>query len=99
MDDELKKAAYSRFRRKAEPPTWAEGVRLMNSTAELSSSPARTSDDALTDVLRDDAQRLLAQAVEAEVDAWITDHGHVVDGHGHRVVSKYTVLLRFSCPQ
>ena len=40
----------------------------INSTLSL---PAATSRDVLTDILRDGAQRLLAQAVEAEVAEWI----------------------------
>ena len=39
-----------------------------NSTLSL---PAASSRDVLTDILRDGAQRLLAQAIEAEVAEWI----------------------------
>lgn len=37
-------------------------------------------------MLRKGARDLLAQAVEAEVGAWIEDHAGVVDGDGHRRV-------------
>jgi transposase-like protein len=40
----------------------------------------------LTEVLRDGAQRLLGQAVEAEVQVWLESHRHVVDEDGHRQV-------------
>jgi putative transposase len=42
--------------------------------------------DVLTEILRDGGQRLLAQAVEAEVADWIDRHADVVDGQGHRQV-------------
>jgi transposase-like protein len=40
----------------------------------------------LTGLLREGAQRLLAQAVEAEVAAYIEAHRHVRDVQGHRLV-------------
>ena len=54
-----------------------------NSTLSL---PATSSRDVLTDILRDGAQRLLSQAVEAEVADWITSHAHVTNQAGHRQV-------------
>jgi transposase-like protein len=42
--------------------------------------------DPLTDLLRRGAQTLLAQAIEAEVAAWIEAHGHLKDGAGRRQV-------------
>jgi len=54
-----------------------------NSTLSL---PATSSRDVLTDILRDGAQRLLSQAVEAEVADWIGSHAHVTDQAGHRQV-------------
>ncbi|MFN0133996.1 MAG: IS256 family transposase [Phycisphaerales bacterium] len=42
--------------------------------------------DALTEVLRTGAVKLLASAVQAEVAAWIDDHAHVVAGDGRRQV-------------
>lgn len=49
-----------------------------------SSTPAV--DDPLTELLRRGARKLLAQAVEAEVAAWIDEHAHLTDGQGHRQV-------------
>jgi transposase-like protein len=54
-----------------------------NSTLSL---PAASSRDVLTDILRDGAQRLLSQAVEAEVADWIASHAHVTNQAGHRQV-------------
>ncbi len=54
-----------------------------NSTLSL---PAASSRDVLTDILRDGAQRLLSQAVEAEVAEWIAAHAHLTDQAGHRQV-------------
>ncbi len=46
-------------------------------------TPAR---DVLTEILRDGAQRLLGQAIEAEVDAWIEQHAQLHDERGRRQV-------------
>jgi hypothetical protein len=48
--------------------------------------PAPTSQDVLTGILRQGAQRMLAQAIEAEVQEWIDAHEHVTDESGHRQV-------------
>ena len=44
--------------------------------------PAAAAQDVLTDLLRDGARRLLAQAIEAEVAAWIDAHAHLKDDAG-----------------
>src|SRR5262245_22524023 len=56
---------------------WTEEVRLV---------PLPHAADALTEVLRQGAQKLLAQAVEAEVADWIDRHRDCRDGRGHRQV-------------
>jgi len=48
--------------------------------------PVPQSKDALTDILRQGAQRMLAQAIEAEVAGWIDAHSQVRDEAGHRQV-------------
>jgi len=48
--------------------------------------PVGTPEDALSEVLRRGAQRLLAEAVETEVAVWIEAHQHLVDAEGHRQV-------------
>jgi putative transposase len=58
--------------------------------AEPSSStvlfPGSSSKDVLSDVLRQGAQRMLTQAIEAEVAVWIEEHAHLTDEAGHRQV-------------
>ena len=50
------------------------------------SFPSTGSRDALTEVLRSGAQRLLAEAIEAEVMEWIDSHARVTDAAGRRQV-------------
>ena len=52
----------------------------MNDTTESLAMPATSFHDVLTDVLRDGAQPLLAQTIEAEVASWIDSHRHRADG-------------------
>src|SRR4051794_23159438 len=59
---------------------------MSQSTTEIRIVPLTPSQDVLPDLLRDGARRLLAQAVEAEVAAWIDDHAHLVDDQGRRQV-------------
>ena len=40
----------------------------------------------MTQVLREGAQRMLAQAIEAEVASYIDAHAHITDEHGHRQI-------------
>lgn len=48
--------------------------------------PASTSKDVLTGILRQGAQRMLAQAIDAEVAEWIELHRDLRDQAGHRQV-------------
>ena len=48
--------------------------------------PTTSSHDVLTEVLRDGAKRLLAEAIQAEVADWIESHAHIKDLAGHRQV-------------
>jgi putative transposase len=48
--------------------------------------PAAASRDVLTMILRAGAQRMLAQAIEAEVAEWIDGHAQLTDDEGHRQV-------------
>jgi putative transposase len=54
-----------------------------NRVVGLPGSPAA---DVLTSVLRSGAQRLLAEAIEAEVSGWIEDRQHLTNAAGHRQV-------------
>ena len=54
--------------------------------------PGTFSDDPLTDVLRAGARRLLAQAIEAEVEAHIASHADLTDARGRRRVVRHGYL-------
>ena len=60
------------------------------------SFPSTSSRDALTEVLRSGAQRLLAEAIEAEVHQWIESHAHVTDAAGRRQVVRNGYLPKRS---
>ena len=59
---------------------------MSQSTTEIRIVPLALTQDVLTDLLRDGARRRLAQAIEAEVAAWIDDHAHLKDDQGRRQV-------------
>lgn len=48
--------------------------------------PIHAPHDVLTPILREGAQRMLAQAIEAEVDEYIDRHAGLQDAGGHRLV-------------
>jgi putative transposase len=56
---------------------------MRESTDPIVSLPAVSSQDVLTSILRDGAQRLLTQAIEAEVAEWIESRQHVRNQRGH----------------
>jgi putative transposase len=56
------------------------------STDDIRIVPLPNAQDILTDVLRQGAQQLLAQAIDVEVADWIQRHQHCRDDHGHRQV-------------
>ncbi len=51
-----------------------------------SETPEAACKDALTEVLRQGAWRMLAQAIEAEVEAFVAAHEHLRDEEGRRQV-------------
>ena len=59
---------------------------MSESTTDIRIVPLPKGQDVLTDLLRDGARRLLAQAIEAEVAAWIDAHAHLKDASGRRQV-------------
>jgi putative transposase len=59
---------------------------MSESTTDIRIVPLPTGQDVLTEVLRDGARRMLAQAIEAEVAAWIDDHAHLKDQAGRQQV-------------
>src|SRR3954447_18201073 len=59
---------------------------MSQSTTEIRIVPPAPSQDVLTDLLRDGARRLLAQAIEAEVATWIDARAHLKDQTGRQQV-------------
>jgi putative transposase len=59
---------------------------MTESTIETRIVPLPTGQDLLTEILRDGARRLLAEAIEAEVADWIEAHAHLKDAAGRRQV-------------
>jgi transposase-like protein len=53
-----------------------------------------TNRDALTEILRQGAQAMLATTIEAEVAEWIEAHQHLTDERGHRQVVRNGYLPR-----
>ena len=58
----------------------------MHESSDTTTTIPAPSRDLLTEILRDGAQRLLAQAVEAEVGDWIGRHAGVADAWGRQEV-------------
>src|SRR5262249_30247362 len=82
-----KGAAYSTCIEVHQRATAAQEYATMSlSTTDVRLVPLPRAQDALTDVLRQGAQQLLAQAIEAEVADWIDRHCHCLDGSGRRQV-------------
>ena len=59
---------------------------MVQRTTENVSFPVQPVLDSLTPILREGAQRLLTQAIESEVAAYIDGHAHERDAAGHRLV-------------
>src|SRR5512147_3217761 len=59
---------------------------MSESTTDIRIVPLPTGQDVLSDILRGGARRMLAQAVEAEVAAWIDAHAHLKDDAGRQQV-------------
>ena len=59
---------------------------MRESNSSTISLPVGSTKDVLTTILREGAQRMLAQAIEAEVAEWIDGHAHLTDEAGHRQV-------------
>lgn len=65
----------------------AEEFPAMNeSTAIVNHGPVTATSDVLSEVLREGARQLLAQAIHAEVGAWIDEHSHLRDQDGRQQV-------------
>lgn len=59
---------------------------MQERTTDVVSIPVESTTDVLTDVLRQGAQKMLAQAVEAEVDDYLAAHADQRDEQGRRLV-------------
>jgi hypothetical protein len=59
---------------------------MTESTTDMRIVPLPGGQDVLTEVIREGARRMLAQAVEAEVAAWIDAHAHLKDDAGRRQI-------------
>lgn len=55
-------------------------------TTRTISLPSSEAKDVLTEILREGAQTLLVQAIDAEVADWIERHAQLTDENGHRLV-------------
>jgi transposase-like protein len=64
----------------------SEYATMDHATTDIRIVPLPSCQDALTGILRQGAQQLLAQAIEAEVADWIDRHQHCRDDQGHRQV-------------
>ena len=59
---------------------------MKKATPFIESQPVAPPKDALTEVLRSGAQRMLAAALEAEVESYLAQHADARDEAGHRLV-------------
>src|SRR3954467_11714342 len=61
---------------------------MTESTTDIRIVPTPKGQDVLTEILRDGARRMLAQAIEAEVAAYVAAHDPLVDQAGRRPVAR-----------
>jgi transposase-like protein len=93
----LKKAAFLGLNLVIDDPILTRRNATMQEVSTTARSfPSTGSRDALTEVLRSGAQRLLAEAVEAEVAEWIDAHAHETDAAGRRQVVRNGYLPKRS---
>ena len=59
---------------------------MQEGTTQTVSLSSTTTSDALTEILREGAQRMLATAIEAEAADWVERHSHLSDDKGRRQV-------------
>jgi transposase-like protein len=87
VDEGLKKAAYPGLLQDHPHAHEALEYATMNdATTNADALPLATEQDVLTDLLRQGAKQLLAQAIQAEVSAYLADRSHLRDEAGHRQV-------------
>ena len=59
---------------------------MKKTTPSAESGPVEAPKDVLTEILRDGAQRMLAAALEAEVESYLSQHADARDEAGHHLV-------------
>ena len=59
---------------------------MQNNTTNPTQLPTESTKDILAEILKTGAQTMLTQAIEAEVHAYVAEHAHQQDDHGHRLV-------------
>ena len=59
---------------------------MSESTTESVKFPGLEAKDVMTEILREGAQRMLAQAIREEVEEWIGQRAHLRDGQGRQQV-------------
>ena len=67
-------------------PNKRKGYAMKESRVVALENPGSDEKDALNGILREGAQRMLAQAIETEVEVFLCEHCQVVDGLGRRQV-------------
>jgi putative transposase len=87
VDERLKKAAYPGLLQDHPHAHEALEYATMNdATTNVDALPLPSEKDVLTAVLHDGATRMLAQAIQAEVDAYLGEHAHLRDEAGRQLV-------------
>lgn len=82
----MKKAAYPQVQTINEEYATTMNKPTTNPIGFPATMPSPDTLDTLTPILRDGAQRMLTQAIEAEVEDWIQRHAALTDEQGHRLV-------------
>ena len=57
---------------------------MAESTTESVKFPGLEAKDVMTEILQEGAQRMLAQAIQEEVEEWIGQRAHLRDGQGRQ---------------
>jgi putative transposase len=87
VDESVKKAAYPGLLQDHPNAHEALEYATMNdATTNVDALPLPSEKDVLTAVLHDGATRMLAQAIQAEVDAYLGEHAHLRDEAGRQLV-------------
>jgi putative transposase len=86
VDEELKKAAYLGLNLVVQKTRFPQEYATMQEVTTTNVAFPSAGHDALTEILRQGAQTMLAAAIEAEVAEWVDQRQHLKDERGHRQV-------------